>query len=117
MSLSETISPARAAGGGMVPTRPVEPSSRSRGRTAIGALFALAMAGVFGLLFAGCFRELYFVWNTNDNYSHGFLVPAVSLWIAWEVLRRQGLTGEGATIPGLFWILLGCALHLWANLN
>ena len=86
-------------------------------RAVLAVLLGGGVIGLLGLLFDRCFHDLYFVWNTNDNYSHGFLVPLVSLWIAWEVLRRQGFTGDGATGAGLFCLLLGCTLHLWAVVN
>jgi exosortase len=112
MSLSETIAPANAAGTGVVSPQPAAPNPA---RTVLAALLGLGVVGVLGLLYAERFRDLYRVWLTNDNYSHGFLVPIVSLWIGWEVLKRQGLNNEGSTVAGLFWTLLGCALHLWSE--
>jgi exosortase len=87
---------------------------RGSGLIVGAALLGLALVGLLALLFADRFRELYALWNSDDNYSHGFLVPLVSAWLAWEVLRRQGLSGDGALRPGLFWIGMGCVLHLWA---
>jgi len=113
MSLTETLSPALPAGGEMVPTQPAPSSNPAR--NVVAALLGLGVAGLVGLLYADCVRALYSVWDHDDNYSHGFLVPLVSLWIGWEVLRRQGLSGQGATVAGLFWLVLGSLLHLWAD--
>jgi exosortase len=81
----------------------------------VTAVVGLAIVGAVGLLFAGRFRELYALWTTDDNYSLGFLIPVVSAWLAWGVLRQQGLTGEGDLRAGLLWLGIGCALHLWAD--
>jgi exosortase len=114
MSVSETLPPAGTAGAGNVPPLPAE------ARPSLGAIpWALGLVGVallggIAFLFAGRFRELYALWNQDPNYSHGFLVPLVGAYLAWVVLRRQGLTGEGDLRAGLLWVVVGCALHLWA---
>jgi len=86
------------------------------GRRVVAAgLLGVAFAAGLAVLFAARFGELYGGWNTDDNYSHGFLVPIVSVWLAWGVLRRQGWSEEGDLRSGLLWAGLGCALHLWAD--
>src|SRR5438067_8329708 len=109
MSTSETLppaAPAAAEGASAVPAdrRPV---------WLAGAL-AVGTAALVGLLFLSTFRELYGIWDVDDNYSHGLLVPFVSAWLAWGVFRRQGLP-EGGRRSGLLWVGLGCVLHLWAT--
>lgn len=55
---------------------------------------------------------LWSTWSTNDNYSHGPLVPATSLALVW--LRRDAL----AEVPvrpdsrGLWLVALGCAMQV-----
>ncbi len=101
MSSSEVLPPARR-------------TTADSARAGAALLLGLGLAALLALLFADRFRELSSGWVEDDNYSHGFLVPAVSAWLAWEVLRRHGLSGEGATLPGLFWVVTGALLHLWA---
>ena len=48
------------------------------------------------LLFAPRLGELVRVWLDDANYSHGFLVPCVSLYFAWVWLRREPWPGRGS---------------------
>ena len=114
MSLSETLPPAVPAGTGGV--RPVRRTfCNAVAHVWAAALLGLAAVGIVGVLFASRFRELYAGWISDDNYSHGFLVPIVSAWLAWEVPAGTG-RGKCGTIPGLFWVVTGCTLHLWADI-
>lgn len=49
-------------------------------------------AGLLALAFAPALWALAGVWTTNDSYSHGFLVPLLSLSAAWNTVPklRQG---------------------------
>jgi exosortase len=53
------------------------------------ALAATAAAAAFVALFLDVGRSLVSDWSTDDNYSHGFLVVPVALYLAWE--RRDEL--------------------------
>lgn len=63
--------------------------------------------------FGSTIAELVYIWRTNDQYSHGFLVPAFSLFLLW--LRRDKLDWE-ALRPGLILgsllLAFGLALRL-----
>ncbi len=93
---------------------PAGSPAEGRRLVALALCGAAFVAGV-AILFAVRFHELYSGWKTDDNYSHGFLVPIVSAWLAWGVLRRQGWSDAGNLRSGLLWVGLGCALHLWAD--
>ncbi len=47
-------------------------------------------------------RYLYDTWRHDDNYSYGFLVVPISLWIAWNRRARLDLT----SIKPRFWALI-----------
>lgn len=64
--------------------------------SASAALLALAS---FAVLFADVARSLVSDWATDDNYSHGFLVVPVALYLAWE--RREALRRAA---PGSSWL-------------
>jgi exosortase len=116
MSFSETLPPAASAGGAGSSTLPTEPPLPAAVPTRAAAVVGLAVLGAVGLLFAGRLRELYALWTTDDNYSLGFLVAPVSAWLAWDTIRRRGLPGaDGNLRAGLFWVAVGCVLHLWAD--
>ena len=65
-------------------------------------LFCLAL-----LLYAGTLARLATQWWNDPNFSHGFFVPLISLWIVWE--RRKQLR-ELAIVPSNWGILI----ILWA---
>ena len=75
----------------------------------IGAMGALAL---LTLIFWRNIQHFYLVWSTDENYSHGFLVPLISLYFANEAARkgpvaiRSGL-GIGSTL-----IVLALAIKL-----
>ncbi len=102
MPLPETVSTAPAKSTGVLP-----------GPGLAGAL-GLGMTALIGVLFQSRFQELYLLWQHDDNYSHGFLVPVVSAFLAWGVYKKQGAPREGSLRAGLFWIITGCVLHLWS---
>ncbi len=68
------------------------------------------LVGGLALVFLPALRALAGVWSSLDYYSHGFLVPIVSLWIGWQ---RAGKLGRpGAHAQGL--PVIGAALGLYA---
>lgn len=73
----------------------------------------LLVSACFVWAFAGTLAELVHVWRTNDQYSHGFLVPVFALVLLW--LRRDKLEREAAQpglIIGTMLLALGLGLRL-----
>lgn len=59
------------------------------------------------------------IWNTDPNYSHGFVVPVVSGLMAFTAFRRGGFSiaskiDVSALLVGLISIVLGALLHAYA---
>ncbi len=74
-------------------------------------LFAFAC---FWWAFAGTLAELAHIWRTNDQYSHGFLVPGFALLLLW--LRRdklKGVTAKPGLVLGSLLLALGLGLRLY----
>lgn len=77
---------------------------------------AAAGAAVIALLFAAVhqrtFAELWRVWETNDNYSHGPLVPLAAAFLIWR--RRHALAALPArpSAAGLAVVAAGCAMQV-----
>ena len=46
----------------------------------------------FGILFWPVFLQLFYIWSNNEDYSHGYFVIPISLYITWnkraEIFRR-----------------------------
>ena len=76
------------------------------------------MAVLAGVAFAAVFfdvaRNLVADWSTDDNYSHGFLVVPVALFLAWE--RRAALTAAALRPSALgLAVVVGSLLLLGAG--
>ena len=75
----------------------------------IGAAFCLAMlAGVFWTTLVHFVQ----VWSTDDNYSHGFLVPLISLYFADVAMRKGPIARSGGLGLGLFLLCFGILTKL-----
>lgn len=83
--------------------------ARPAGRTMAGAaLFALLLAAVHHRTFA----ELWRVWETNDNYSHGPLVPLAAAFLVWRRRRELAALPARPSATGLAVVAAGCAMHV-----
>ena len=69
------------------------------------------------LAFHSGLAELYHRWSTQEEYSHGFLIPIISAWLLWT--RREALIaniGEPTWIGALL-IVLAFAMNLVGELS
>jgi exosortase len=71
---------------------------------------ALVSVGLFVRLFWDNLGHFYYVWTTDENYSHGFLVPLIGLYFANQVARRGPVSISGGQWCG--GLLLAAALLL-----
>lgn len=55
--------------------------------------------------------ELVSTWSQDANYSHGFLVPLVSLWLVWQ--KRQQLNATTLTTENGGLALIICSMLLF----
>ena len=58
------------------------------------ALWAKAtiFAGVFFFAYGGVFQLFFNTWTSRDDYSHGFLIPLISIYLVWvnrEKLKKM----------------------------
>jgi exosortase len=82
---------------------------------------ALVLAGLLGAAYARVAASLWETWSTNDNYSHGPLVPLVSLalvWLRWPRLRvlevRPARGGLWLLAAGCLMLVLGVRMDIFA---
>jgi EpsI family protein len=71
----------------------------------LGVLLVLLCAPILG--------DLWNLWWNRYGFSHGFLVPLVSLylaWLRWPALRQ--IPVEPAFVPGLLWLVVATVLLL-----
>jgi exosortase len=79
----------------------------------LGAAAQVVLGAVLlGLVYQRTAAALWTVWNTNDNYSHGPLVPLVSL--ALVAVRRDRLRAlpRGGDARGLALVALACLMQV-----
>ena len=76
-----------------------------RTRALLGAALATAWTTAFG----GTWRDLAARWSSDDNYSHGFFVPLVAIYLAARAVRRDGVpaAGRGGWFAGPALTLVG----------
>ena len=82
--------------------------------SARGGIPLLWSGAVLVALLAAIYRhvmpELWSTWTTNDNYSHGPLVPLVALALAWRRRHRLAARPLAPDSRGLWLVALGCAM-------
>lgn len=71
-------------------------------------LGAVGCVALLGLTFSVNLMHFVHAWSTDENYSHGFLVPLISLYFANQAARRGPVAVRGGTVVGL--LLLAVSL-------
>jgi exosortase len=70
-------------------------------------LAGLAGVGLLGVLFWPSLGNLVWTWSSDENYSHGFLVPLISLYFAGEAAKRGPVQRQGGFALGAALLVLG----------
>ncbi len=81
------------------------------------ALLALAALLVCLAGFSSALLELVHRWNTQEEYSHGFLIPIVTAWLLWA--RRDALRAsiDRPSLTGVALILIAIAMGIIGELS
>ncbi len=75
--------------------RPPESSSRL-------PLWGIALLGIgIAVLYRDVVPELVRAWGTDDNYSHGYLIPPIALYLIWERRHKWFAAPTGSSLFGL----------------
>ena len=94
--------------------QPIElQSARSIRPWVLGFIGILIAAVAFG----GALFELFKRWTTQEEYSHGFLIPVVTAWLLW--IRRDALLASlgRPAWSGAILILLAMVMHVIGSLS
>ncbi len=83
---------------------------------ATGAFNRVVFAGLLVLtglavLYRDVVPELIRAWSTDDNYSHGYLIPPIAAYLAWERRHRVLATAQRPSAFGLV-VILGSVVVL-----
>jgi exosortase D (VPLPA-CTERM-specific) len=77
-------------------------------------IFALLL---LGFTFRSSLDEMITIWINTEEYSHGFFIPVISVYLLW--IRRKELKFVGKftdSIPGLIIVILGLSLFVLGGL-
>ncbi len=83
--------------------------------TASRAPWIIAGAGAAALVtaaYASTFATLARAWAHNANYSHGFLIPPVTLFLIWTLRRKLAQIPARPSWNGLLLLVPGAALQV-----
>ncbi len=61
----------------------------------------LACFGLLCLIFSVNIKHFVHAWSTDENYSHGFLVPLISLYFANQAATKGPVRLRGGTFLGI----------------
>jgi hypothetical protein len=56
-------------------------------------------------------------WYNNDNYSHGFLVPAIAAYMIWQQREELKALDSHPSYWGLVFMLTGMAFFIFGNIG
>lgn len=76
-------------------------------------IISLIVAVIVSLFYWPTFRWLVQSWLSNDYYSHGFLVPFISLFFIWT--KRKHLKELSPSLLGLVFLLVGVVLYVLSS--
>ena len=78
----------------------------------------LFVAGVLlGAIFWEGLKELVNTWGTQEEYSYGYIIPFITLFLIWQKKDRLELLRFKGSWVGFAFVALGLALFLVGNLS
>lgn len=72
----------------------------------------LPLALVFCLLYHHTIFKLISDWSSDPNFSHGFLIPFVALYMVWYKQAEISKISSDSSKTGVFIIILGMLIHI-----
>jgi exosortase D (VPLPA-CTERM-specific) len=77
----------------------------------------LCIAILLGLTFFEGFKEIVRIWNNTAEYSYGYIIPAITLFLIWQKKNRLEQIAFKGSWNGVFIAMLGFALLFVGNLS
>ncbi len=71
----------------------------------------------FTILFSNTIAKLVHDWSTNDNYSHGFLVPFIAAYMIWQKKDQLSQVQTGHCRVGFLTVFLGMCIFVVGNVG
>lgn len=94
-----------------------ESSPASRGVAQSRMLAAAACAALLGVVYFDALRQMVGVWAEDENYGHGFFVPAIALFLLWGKRAELRLLDRRGSWWGIPVVLLALGLYVFGELG
>ncbi len=94
------------------PIRQSDPGSRMDPGNRMGLIGLASSVALLGWLYAADLKHLVFTWRTDDNYSHGFIVPLLSLYFAREAARKGPVEVSKGVATGVVLLIVSILAQL-----
>ena len=78
----------------------------------LGLVCGLICLGMFLQIFWDNLGHFYYAWTTDENYSHGFLVPLISLYFANRAASKGPIPVDGGAWLGSVLLVVSLALRV-----
>jgi exosortase A len=79
--------------------------------TSVPKFFFIGLLLLIGVLFRDTFEAMAHVWSNSENFSHGWLILPISLWLTWQL--RSELKGFSWRFSWLGLVPLFLCLAMW----
>ncbi len=90
--------------------------STRRWDTTSFALMGTLLLAIFVLYFP-FLKSLFEDWGTNDNYSHGYFIPAITVYMIYSLRKELARTPIVPSVAGIFLILCGLMILIIAKIG
>ncbi len=77
----------------------------------------LTLCTVFALVYNHTLVKLVKDWSTDDNFSHGFMIPFIAAFILWYNREKIKSAAIGTSKWGYALIVAGMLLHIAGNIG
>ncbi|WDP90781.1 MAG: exosortase/archaeosortase family protein [Desulfobacter sp.] len=81
------------------------------------AIQILMLLSAFAVVYHHTIVKLISDWSTDPNFSHGFLIPFVVLYMIWHEQNRLRQISIQSSKAGIFLILFGMLVHIIGNIG
>ncbi len=77
----------------------------------------ILIVSVFVIVYLKAILKLVSDWSTDPNFSHGFLIPFVALYMIWFKKNELSEMTANPSLSGIFIIVCGMIIHMAGNLG
>ena len=77
----------------------------------------ILLALLLSILYLRTFVWLVNTWLTDPVYSHGVLIPIVSLFLAWKNVKDEGVRNADPFKPGIIPVTFGILLYITGSIT